>query len=187
MNYLELFAALTGIASIYLSRKVSVLTFPIGLLSLFCYIFIFYNEGWNGNMLINVYYVVMSIYGWLHWLRPNSYGDTLKVSFSTQKEIILSIIICIGSIALIFLLNKYLSDGEMSCLDAISAGFGIVGMWLTTQKKVENWVAYLIADIILIPMCLHNGLYFTSVQYLIYCYLAVTGFFSWRKEALQNG
>lgn len=181
LNWLELIAVLTGLLSIWFNSRISILVYPIGMLSVLLYSYIFFENQWYGNMLINIAYFVISGYGWYNWVRKKEDGSKLKVSFLKGKEQALYIIITLAIFVPILLVNP--SEIDLSTLDAFTSSLGLVGMILVSQKKVENWIYYLIADVILVPMCLTNGLYLTSVQYIVYCVLAVLGIRNWSKEA----
>lgn len=181
LNWLELIAVLTGLLSIWFNSRISILVYPIGMLSVLLYSYIFFENQWYGNMLINIAYFVISGYGWYNWVRKKEDGSKLKVSFLKGKEQALYIIITLAIFVPILLVNP--SESDLSTLDAFTSSLGLVGMILVSQKKVENWIYYLIADVILVPMCLTNGLYLTSVQYIVYCVLAVLGIRNWSKEA----
>ena len=188
---IEIIAVITGLLSVWFSNKINVLVFPVGMISLALYVGIFIHNGLYANSVINFLYFIISIYGWWNWARQrttvNSQQSTdrgeLKVSYLNKKEnIITATIFCI-SIFLIFIFTPK----ELSVrLDYITSAAGLIAMVLTSMKKVDNWMYYLLADIILIPLCIYNGLYLTSLQYVAYTILAIMGYISWSKEAKQN-
>ena len=185
-SWIEIVAVLTGITSIWFSKKINILVYPVGIISLLLYVYIFYKSEWYANMALNFFYFLMNIYGWYHWRHPKNDEKELSVTFQNRKGLIFGIGICLIIFAVIAIITSLLSNSDMQIFDAFTSALGVLGMYLTTQKKVENWIYYLIADVMLIPMCIHNGLYFTSLQYIIYTYLAITAFFGWRKEALKS-
>lgn len=194
MNYelvIEIIAVITGLLSVWFSKKINVLVFPVGMISLALYVGIFIHNGLYANSVINFLYFIISIYGWWNWKRTNvksqkSNGEDegeLKVSYLNKKEnIITATIFCISIILICVFTPKELSVR----LDYITSAAGLIAMVLTSMKKVDNWMYYLLADIILIPLCIYNGLYLTSLQYVAYTILAIMGYISWSKEAKQN-
>ena len=188
---IEIIAVITGLLSVWFSNKINVLVFPVGMISLALYVGIFIHNGLYANSVINFLYFIISIYGWWNWARQrstvNSQQSTdrgeLKVSYLNKKEnIITATIFCISILLICIFTPKELSVR----LDYITSAAGLIAMVLTSMKKVDNWMYYLLADIILIPLCIYNGLYLTSLQYVAYTILAIMGYISWSKEAKKN-
>ena len=188
---IEIIAVITGLLSVWFSNKINVLVFPVGMISLALYVGIFIHNGLYANSVINFLYFIISIYGWWNWARQrstvNSQQSTdrgeLKVSYLNKKEnIITATIFCIS----IFLICIFTPKELSVRLDYITSAAGLIAMVLTSMKKVDNWMYYLLADIILIPLCIYNGLYLTSLQYVAYTILAIMGYISWSKEAKKN-
>lgn len=185
---LEAIAALTGILSIWLGKRESIWVFPIGLVSVGIYVYICGNARLYADMGINAVYFVMSIYGWYNWLRPHkeSKSDKLQVSFQsgTQRWTAIAIAATLFAI-LAFVLKKY-TDSDVPVIDAFTSSLCVLAMYLTTQKKVENWIYYIVADCISIPLYIYKGLVLTSIQYLVFFVIAIAGLIAWRKEALKH-
>lgn len=185
---LEAIAALTGILSIWLGKRESIWVFPIGLVSVGIYVYICGKARLYADMGINAVYFVMSIYGWYNWLRPHkeSKSDKLQVSFQSGTQRWASIAIAATLFAILaFVLKKY-TDSDVPVIDAFTSSLCVLAMYLTTQKKVENWIYYIVADCISIPLYIYKGLVLTSIQYLVFFVIAIAGLIAWRKEALKH-
>ena len=192
MNYeliIEIVAVITGMLSVWFSKKINVLVFPIGIISVLLYVFIFIKNELYANAIINFIYFLISVFGWWNWKRTNDKSlkskenDELKVTFLNRKESVISSLLVTLSF---FIISTTINSDLVTKLDYCTSILGLGGIILTSFKKVENWISYLIADIILIPLCIYNGLYLTSIQYLVYTILAIMGYISWSKEARQN-
>ncbi len=194
MNYeliIEIIAVITGMLSIWFSYRINILVYPIGMISLALYVFIFTKNGLYANAVINFLYFAISIFGWWNWKRTNDKSlksngkdeSKLKVKFLDRKEKRITILIfCVS----IFLINLFTPNELSVRFDYATSVAGLIAMVLTSMKKVDNWTYYLIADIILIPLCIYNGLYLTSIQYVAYTILAIMGLRNWSREARQN-
>ena len=192
MNYeliIEIVAVVTGLLSVWFSKKINVLVFPIGIISVLLYVFIFIKNELYANAGINFIYFLISVFGWWNWKRTNDKSlksngkEELKVTFLNGKEnIIVYSLFTITFLSIVIFSNSVISTK----LDYITSAAGLIAMMLTSLKKVENWIFYLFADIVLIPLCIYNGLYLTSLQYVAYTILAIMGLISWSKEARQN-
>ena len=186
---IEIIAVITGLLSIWFSYKVNILVYPIGMISLAIYVFIFTKNGLYANSIINFLYFIISIFGWWNWKRDKVNKSTsqqdnksLEVSYLNKKQR-LSTVIIIGM--LFYIATRFASDIK-TLTDYLTSILGLGAMLLTAYKKVENWILYLVADIVLIPLCISNELYFTTIQYLGYTILAVMGYINWSKEAKNN-
>ncbi|MBR4156197.1 MAG: nicotinamide mononucleotide transporter [Bacteroidales bacterium] len=188
MNYeliIESIAVATGLISVWYSKKINILVFPIGIISVLLYVFIFIKNGLFANAGINFLYFVISVFGWWNWQKTKDKRqktEDLAVTFlnSRQRFVTLTIVL------VLLFTSKIFSSDTTTFLDYITGILGLGGMLLTALKKVENWVLYLLCDIILIPLCIYNGLYLTVLQYIIYAIIAVMGYISWSKEAKKN-
>ncbi|MGP1446383.1 MAG: nicotinamide riboside transporter PnuC [Candidatus Limimorpha sp.] len=187
-TWIEAIAAVTGVVSIWLGRKANVLIFPVGIVSVLLYVYICYNARLYADMGVNFVYFVMSIYGWYNWIRPHkeSKSDRLPITFQGGKQRWISIgLALLMFVALTFLLS-HCTDSDVPVIDAFTTALCMMAMYLTTQKKVENWIYYIIADFISIPLYVYKGLVFTSLQYSIFLIIAIIALKSWRKEALRH-
>ena len=191
MNYeliIETIAVATGLLSVWYSKKINVLVFPIGIISVLLYVFIFIKNGLFANAIINFLYFVISVFGWWNWVKATSNeqratsNDNLQVTFLTKKHRLLTLAI----VFVLLVISKIFTTDTPTFLDYFTGVLGLGGMLLTALKKVENWVLYLLCDIILIPLCIVNGLYLTVLQYIIYAIIAVMGYISWSEEAKKN-
>ena len=188
---LEIIAVITGMLSIWYSYRINILVYPIGMISLALYVFIFIKNGLYANAVINFLYFVISIFGWWNWLRQRTTDNgqqttdkgELKVSYLSKKENAITITILV---ILIFFINLFTTNDILIRLDYYTSAAGLIAMVLTSFKKVENWFFYLVADIVLIPLCIYNGLYLTSIQYVAYTILAIMGYINWNKDAKKN-
>ena len=193
MNYeliIETIAVATGLLSVWYSKKINVLVFPIGIISVLLYVFIFIKNGLFANAVINFLYFVISVFGWWNWVKDNGQqttdnsrqSDSLSVTFLNKRQRVLTLAIVI----ILLFISKIFTADTPTFLDYFTGVLGLGGMLLTALKKVENWVLYLLCDIILIPLCIVNGLYLTVLQYIIYAIIAVMGYISWSEEAKKN-
>lgn len=192
MNYeliIEIIAVITGMLSIWFSYRINILVYPIGMISLALYVFIFTKNGLYANAVINFLYFAISIFGWWNWKRSEDERRKakgkieLRVSYLGKKGSAITITIFM---TLILLINIFTTNDLSIRLDYYTSAAGLIAMVLTSFKKVENWFFYLAADIILIPLCIYNGLYLTSIQYVAYTILAIMGLKNWSREARQN-
>ncbi len=178
---LELVAMILGILSVWYATKNNILVFPLGLISTAIYIYIYYITRVYAFSVLNIYFTLMSMVGWYNWRLKTDTEDTYPIAWCTTRELTYTLLIFAGMlIPSLYILS--MTDDQMPMADGVSAGLQVLGMWWMTRRKIDNWVAYIIANIIAIPLCLHSGLYFTALQYGVFLYLAIKGLIDWRRE-----
>lgn len=185
---LELTAILFGLLSVWYAKKDNIWVFPTGIVNTTIYVYLLWKWSLLGDMMINFYYVVMSIYGWYHWTRKKDDVVEFPISRMTLYEKKLSVIIFIATVA--FVLVIYIIFDKFthwtSYVDTLVTGIFFVGMWLMARRKIENWILWIIGNIISIPMYFVKGYSFTSIQYLIFTIIAVFGYLEWKKSLNNN-
>jgi nicotinamide mononucleotide transporter len=192
-SWLEIVAAALGILSVWYARKANILVYPTGIVSVLIYVYICYNAQLYADMGINAYYFVFSVYGWIMWSKKDENKEELPVTYSDKKTWIISIGVFLLSLVVIQILLRIFKAGDtvywssfVPYTDTFTTAVAIVGMWLMAVKKVENWLFWIAADVVSVPLYLYKGLVFTSLQYFVFLVLAVLGYFEWRRLAKEN-
>lgn len=181
-SVLEIIAVIFGIASVWFSKKVNILVYPTGIVSVLIYVYICFFAKLYADMGINFVYFVMSIYGWYFWTRKTEEKKVVPISFCTKKEHLINLAMFIFFfISLTYVLKNY-TDSNVPIWDSLTTAIFIVGMWLMAKKKVENWIFWIIADVISIPLYFYKGLVFTSFQFTIFLILAILGYIEWKQK-----
>ncbi|TXE09577.1 nicotinamide mononucleotide transporter [Seonamhaeicola algicola] len=184
---LEFIGVFFGFLSVWYSKKENILVYPTGIISTAIFVYILLVYGLLGDMLINAYYFTMSIYGWYYWTQKDANNNEVHVTKTTKKEQKYTVIIFM--LTLIFVAIIYLANNKFNSwtayVDTVTTAIFFVGMWLMAKKKLENWVYWIIGDVISVPLYLYKGLVFTSLQYLIFTVIAIYGYKAW-KNSLNN-
>lgn len=195
---LEIIAMVFGILSVYFSVKKNIWVYPTGIISTALYVYILFVFGLLGDCMINVYYTVMSIYGWILWAKNSEDHVHVEVSWATKKEWIYGSILFVLSLILVtvvyyykpFIDNKFSMENVnlglyhldwANWLDVFTTSIFLVGMWFMAKRRIENWIFWIIGDFICIPMMIYKGLGITSVQYMVFTVMAFIGYFEWKK------
>ena len=180
---LELFAVTMNILSVIYAKRNSILVYPTGLIGTGIFVYILYNFSLLGDMIINFYFVLMSIYGWYYWAQKKD-GQTLNnVSRTSIKEYYFILILGITSLLSIYLVYNFYDkwDSWTAYVDTITTAIFFIAMYLMARRKVESWIFWIIGDLITIPLYFYKGLTISSIQYLIFLILAILGYISWKK------
>lgn len=200
---LEFVAATFGLLSVYFSIKKNIWVYPTGIISTIIYVYLLFIAGLLGDMMINVYYSVMSVYGWILWRKNSEDQLHVEVSWTTKKEWMIAAILFAISVVLVLLIYYYkpLLDNNFvtkniqygfhhldwaNWMDIFTTSVFLVGMWLMAKRRIENWIFWILGDIICVPMFIYKGLGITSVQYLVFTVMATIGYIQWKKNFKQN-
>jgi nicotinamide mononucleotide transporter len=179
---LEAFATIFGLLSVWFSMREDILVFPTGIINTAIYVYILFYAGLYGDMSINAYYFAMSIYGWYKWSQKIDDSHHIPIRYSTKKEKIYSLLLLISSYAILSFVLKYYTSSTVPYIDAFTTSIFFVGMWLMAKKIIDNWIYWIIGDLITIPLYIYKGLTITSFQYLIFTGLAIAGYFAWKRQ-----
>ncbi|MEF9476914.1 nicotinamide riboside transporter PnuC [Chryseobacterium sp. 1B4] len=195
---LEASGAVLGTLSVYFSIKKNIWVYPTGIISTLIYVYILFNFGLLGDCLINVYYTIMSIYGWILWAKNSEDHIHVDVTWATRKEWFYASVLFILSLALVTLIyyykpyidNQFSMEGTSlglyhldwaNWMDVFTTSIFLVGMWFMAKQRIESWIFWIIGDLICIPMMIFKGLGITSVQYLVFTIMAISGYVNWKK------
>ncbi len=191
-TWLELIAVIAGIASVWYSRKESILVYPIGLINTTIYIYLSFKGHLLGEASVNLYYTLMSLWGWYLWTRvdPNKHTIILQITISNARDWIHQILFFLAFYFSLYFsltyLKKEFAPEAIPWADALASAAAYTGMWLMAKKKVESWIWWIITNIASIPLYFIKGYTFTSVQFIILLVLAIAGLKSWNDKAKNN-
>ena len=180
---LELTAIFFGLLSVWFAKKDNILVFPTGIINTAIYVYLLWKWALLGDMMINFYYVIMSIYGWYHWTRKKEAVVQFPISVMTLSEKKTAPVIFIATIVFVVAVYTFFDKFThwTSYLDILVTGIFFVGMWLMAKRKIENWILWIAGDLISIPMYFARGYTFTSIQYLIFTIIAIFGYLEWKR------
>lgn len=182
MTWQEVVAVFFGLLSVWYAKKENILVFPTGIISVLLYVYICYHWKLYADMGVNFYYFVMSVYGWIVWSTRTDQNIVTPIAQNTSRENWISIsLFILFFIIMAFILTSY-TDSDVPYWDSLTTGIFLVGMWLMAKKKIENWIAWIIGDLISIPLYAYKGLYLTSFQFIVFLGIAIAGYIEWRQR-----
>ena len=187
---IEYIAVFAGIISVWYSRKENILVYPIGLINTILYVYLSFKGGLLGEASVNLYYTIMSIYGWMIWSRRDADKKImLHITASSKKEWMYQLMFFGVFFVVIYFLLTYLkkdfAPGAIPWADALASASAYTGMWLMTRKKLESWIWWIITNIASIPLYFIKQYVFTSVYYVILLIMAIAGLIEWNKRLKQ--
>ncbi len=185
---IEFIAVIAGIASVWFSRKENILVYPVGLINTLFFIYLSIKGNLLGEASVNLYYSIMSIYGWILWSKKDKTKNEiiLHITNSSRKEWIEQLLFFSGFYLLIFLsltwARSSFAPEAIPWADAFASATAYTGMWLMAKKKTESWLWWIATNIASIPLYFVKGYVFTSVQFVVLLILAIAGWITWQKR-----
>lgn len=181
---LEVFAFVFGIASVVLAKRESILVYPTGLIATVITMYLFFKDRLLGDMMINLYYSLMSIYGWWNWSRRKEGATVVHISRTNKTEKGIGFLFFVAASGLNYFIYKIFDVplDPSNYVDILTSGIFFTAMWYMATKKLENWTLWILADLITIPLYAYRGWGMLSLQYLIFTILAVQGYREWKKR-----
>ena len=183
-NYIEVLGSVFGLLYILLSIKQNIWCWPIGFITSALYIYVFFVTKFYADMGLQVYYLIVSLYGWYHWMfgSKSRKQDDLKISKTKIKlGIRLFVINAILFVFIAFILVNY-TDSEVPYWDAFTTAASFVATWMLARKILEHWIIWIIVDSVSLGLYIYKGLYPTVILFTVYTGLAILGFIEWKKE-----
>lgn len=199
---LEIIGVIFGFLSVWYAKKGNIWVYPTGIISTMLFVYLLWHYVLWGDMLINVYYTIMSIYGWVLWAR-NAQDNIITISRTTPSDWKTATLL--GAFSFLFVIGVYYLKPFIKndfSLQGVTLGFHnflpteyvdvfttaifLVGMWLMAKRKIENWIFWIVGDLISIPLYYIKGMVFTSFQYLLFTIIAIMGYLEWRRKLQQE-
>ncbi|MEN0054149.1 MAG: nicotinamide riboside transporter PnuC [Mucilaginibacter sp.] len=189
-TWLQWLAVILGIAEVLLARSNNIWLYPAGILGTSVAIYLLLDVGLYAESILNGYYVVMSIYGWIYWIKKKN-EPPVKISWQTQNEWVISIAICVVGWVFFYVLlknlpAKYFTPSNVPVWDALISSTAWAGMWLLARRKIENWVFLNISNLFAIPILFYKHLPMFALLTLFLFVVAIFGYFDWRKKVLST-
>jgi len=208
MIVLEFTAALFGVISVFYAKKENILVYPTGIISTAIYVYLLSQWNLYGDLIINIYYTIMSIYGWYMWSKIIDGGNHIPISVSNTKDKLKAFGIFVFTSIFVIVVYRYynvmpnhlglsesiqyayanMTSGNLEdfrkvtpYLDTFTTGVFFAAMWQMANKKIESWVLWIAGNIVSIPLYFVKGYGFTGIQYSIFLILAILGYREWKR------
>jgi len=182
MSGLELFAAALGVIAVWLTVKQNPWCWPIGLVMVLLYSWVFFEVKLYSDMLLQIIYAALQLYGWWQWTRGGEARQGRSVSQLEASTIALSLTLgAVGSLALGAAMAHW-TDAAQPWLDAALTGFSLVAQWWMAQKRVQCWPLWLVLDVIFVGLFIYKGMYLTAGLYGLFAVIAIQGWREWRAD-----
>ena len=186
MDWIEIAGSIAGFIYIFLGIKANKWMCPVGLVTSVFYVIVFFNAKFYADMSLQFYYIFISIVGWYWWIKGGKGGKELVIT-KMAKHLYIKLFVTSILIFLVYalILTKF-TDSQLPYWDSLTTSLSIVASWMLARKMLEQWILWVIIDLISMFLYIYKGLYPTSILFLIYTVLAVVGYYKWKKEIVNN-
>ena len=182
---LEFLAFWFGIISVVFAKKQNILVYPTGIICTIITMYLMYKVSLLGHILVNLLYTIISFFGWWNWSRRENNDLVVKVSKFTSNDLTKSLLIFFFIVFVAYFAHDLFAtnfEGQIKELDILTSGIFVTAMWLMANKKLENWILWIIGNVITIPLYLSSDKIILSIQYIIFTILAVQAYIEWKKS-----
>jgi len=182
---LEFLAFWFGIISVVFAKKQNILVYPTGIICTIITMYLMYKVSLLGHILVNLLYTIISFFGWWNWSRRENNDLVVKVSKFTSNDLTKSLLIFFLIVFVAYFAHDFFAtnfEGQIKELDILTSGIFVTAMWLMANKKLENWILWIIGNVITIPLYLSSDKIILSIQYVIFTILAAQAYIEWKKS-----
>ena len=182
---LEFLAFWFGIISVVFAKKQNILVYPTGIICTIITMYLMYKVSLLGHILVNLLYTIISFFGWWNWSRRENNDLVVKVSKFTSNDLSKSLLIFFFIVFVAYFAHDFFAtnfEGQIKELDILTSGIFVTAMWLMANKKLENWILWIIGNVITIPLYLSSDKIILSIQYIIFTILAIQAYIEWKKS-----
>ncbi|WP_185863531.1 nicotinamide riboside transporter PnuC [Blattabacterium cuenoti] len=185
---LEFTAVVFTISSVFFAQKNNVWVYPIGIISTIIYSYLTFEISLYGDFIINLYYTLMSFYGWYTWIYKKDNNKEIPITFCNKRDYLYTFILflftCVFSVMVYLFYGKLKSHSDW--IDVLTTGIYFSGMYQMAMKKVENWIFWMVGNVISVPLYFFKGFVLTGILFFFLVLLSIMGFLIWKKRALNQ-
>lgn len=179
---IEIIIFIFGVLSVYFAKKENVLVYPTGIICTILSVYIMFHAKYYADMSINIYYSIMSVYGWFQWKKITN-GEVLSISRTNMKEKIIGIILFLITAIICIYIYKFFNYKLQinNYLDIFTTSLFFTAMWYMAKKKIENWTLWIVGNTFAVYIFFDRQLYIIAIQYIIFTILAISAYIEWKK------
>ncbi|WP_237235787.1 nicotinamide riboside transporter PnuC [Sphingobacterium mizutaii] len=179
-SWLERFSVICGIIQVLLSKNNKVSNYLFGIMGITTGMLVLYNAGLYAEIALQIYYLVMSIYGWWFWI-SNKTAKEQPITHTTKQEWVTVLGIVFGGFLIFYFLLRSITNSDVPIWDAWATSTAWAGMWLLAKRKIENWILLNISNLFAIPLLIHKDLYLFAALTTFLFIVAIFGYLNWKR------
>ena len=189
-SWQEWVSTITQLASVWYARKNNVLVYPTGIIGVLLAAYLYFFDSHPplyADGTLNIYYFVMSLYGWYNWVQKKDADHlTYPISWCSKRELSIGLLVFMASWGAIYFALVKMTNSNTPILDSLVSSSAVVAMWWMAKRKIENWLAWIASNIVAVPLNFYKEFYLFTLMYVLFLVMAVWGFIEWKKQAAKN-
>jgi nicotinamide mononucleotide transporter len=185
-NPLEIIGTLVGLVYLWLEYRASIYLWIAGIIMPAIYIIVYYRAGLYADFGINIYYLVAAVYGWFFWMWGGTKKEAPLITRTPLRCYLPLLAVFAATLGAIAYILIHYTDSTVPWLDSFTTALSIVGMWMLARKYMEQWLAWIVVDVVCCGLYIYKDLYFTSVLYGLYAIIAIFGYLKWKRIMHQQ-
>lgn len=185
LSWIEIIGVLSGAICVLLAVKENVWNWPVGILNNVFFLVLFWNSKLYADSGLQVFYIAISIYGWWHWLYGGREHTQAPIARTTRGEACIVAVAAAAAAALLYYVLRHYTDSNVPLGDALTTALSLAAQYLLGRKQIENWLVWIVADVIYIGLYCYKSLYLTALLYVVFIALCVAGYVRWQRT--MNG
>lgn len=185
----EWVSTITQIMSVWYAKKNKIWVYPTGIIGVLLAAYVYYfvaTPPLYADALLNVYYFIMSVYGWYCWKQKINHSDAYPISWCNKIELLIGLILFLVGWVVLYMLLISITDSNTPILDALVSASAVTSMWWMAKRKIENWFAWIFSNLVAIPLNFYKDFMLFTLMYVLFLLLAVSGYNEWKKLATQK-
>jgi nicotinamide mononucleotide transporter len=178
-------STITQIASVWYARKNNVLVYPTGIIGVLLAAYVYFIISvppLYADASLNIYYFIMSVYGWYNWTKKKENSLQYPISWCNKNELGTGIFLFLASWGILYYVLQDFTNSNTPFLDSLVSGSAVTAMWWMAKRKIENWLAWIVSNIVAIPLNFYKGFMLFTLMYILFLLMAWMGYIAWKKE-----
>lgn len=185
-QYLEILGVIVGAIYLWLEYKASIYLWIASIVMPAIYLVVFYGAGLYADTAINIYYLVVALYGWFAWKYGSSDKKELPITRISTRQAVAMVALYAVMQVVISLALIHLTDSDVAWFNGLTSALSVVGMWMLARKWIEQWIVWIVVDILSAGLYCYKGLYLTAILYAIYAIIAIFGYRKWQQMMTEQ-
>lgn len=182
MSATEILGFITGAASVLLAVRENAWSWPVGIANTIFFLILFWHAKLYADALLQVVYIVISVFGWWNWVRGGAGHTELRISKTKAGSAIILVVITVVATATMAVILRRYTDSQVPFWDGLTTALSLTAQYMLSRKLLENWFVWMSADVIYVALYCYKSLYLTGVLYIVFFAMCVAGFAGWRKS-----
>lgn len=185
-QHLEILGVIVGAIYLWLEYKASIYLWIASIVMPAIYLVVFYGAGLYADTAINIYYLVVALYGWFAWKYGSCDKKELPITRISTRQAVAMVALYAVMQVVISLALIHLTDSDVAWFNGLTSALSVVGMWMLARKWIEQWIVWIVVDILSAGLYCYKGLYLTAILYAIYAIIAIFGYRKWQQMMTEQ-